>query len=95
MTVNLAGTTAPAMRFDQWYRIETRWDGGNVKVLPEGSSTWELLGSYVDGPYNEDEINSSTPLVGGQPGFYPALEGPWFTPFVGQDINRYRMIYGK
>lgn len=45
-----ASTNNPTLKFYHWYSIETRWDGGNVKMSTNGT-TWSLIhpvGGYPD-----------------------------------------------
>ncbi|MCA9554070.1 MAG: putative Ig domain-containing protein, partial [Myxococcales bacterium] len=41
--VNLTGIPQPAMRFMQWYRTESGYDGGNVKISTDGGLTFSPL----------------------------------------------------
>lgn len=66
--IDLTNVSGPMLSFYQWYSIETRWDGGNVKVSSDAGITWNLLGEFGD-PYTEDEMSTANAGIPSEPGF--------------------------
>ncbi len=42
-SIDLSGTTGPELTFKHWYKTESDWDGGVVKVSTDNGITWEKI----------------------------------------------------
>ncbi len=57
----------PTLLFYHWYDIESRYDGGNVKISRDGGQTFDILTPMGGYPY--DSINGNNSGIPNEPGF--------------------------
>ncbi|RLC50004.1 MAG: hypothetical protein DRZ79_05075, partial [Candidatus Cloacimonadota bacterium] len=91
------GTSDNYLEFEQWYDMETSWDGGNVKISTDNGATWEII--TPEAGYPDDAASNANAGIPGEPCFTGHLS-QWehvvfdLSDYVGQ-IVKFRWHFGS